>query len=234
LLELSKSAQAALLRQLEIPHPRSLVFNDAETAVAQWTSGWPALLKPEQGGSGARMFLLNSPDELRKLLRDQPSVWLPDNLLLLQQYFPVDPAQGIVRMEFVGGKLLYAMRVVSNGAFNLCPSEVCNSGDGGESHCAVPASAVAKPVEFYPYPEVPSAAVATGERIMASGGLDVGGIEYLEAADGRRIFYDLNANSNLRLPIGQAFGFDPFARVVDYLTEQIGRAGKSRTAIGSG
>ncbi|HEY7337162.1 MAG TPA: hypothetical protein VH639_19875 [Bryobacteraceae bacterium] len=39
LLELSKSAQAALLRQLEIPHPRSLVFNDPEAALAQWTVG---------------------------------------------------------------------------------------------------------------------------------------------------------------------------------------------------
>src|SRR6516165_3837622 len=95
LLELSKSAQAALLRQLEIPHPRSLIFNDVETALAQWTGGWPALLKPEQGGSGARMFLLNSADELRKLLRGHPSLWLPDNLLLLQQYFAVDASQGI-------------------------------------------------------------------------------------------------------------------------------------------
>jgi glutathione synthase/RimK-type ligase-like ATP-grasp enzyme len=233
LLELSKSAQAALLRQLEIPHPRSLIFNDAEAALERWTGGWPALLKPEQGGSGARMFLLNSPDELRKLLRDQPSVWLPDNLLLLQQYFPVDPAQGIVRMEFLGGKLLYAMRVVSNGAFNLCPSEVCNPDGGGESHCPVPASAPAKPVEFCPYSDVPAEAVEMGERIMAAGGLDVGGIEYLEAADGTRIFYDVNANSNLRAPIGQAFGFDPFARVADYLTHQIERAAKSRTAVGS-
>ena len=64
-----------------------------------------------------------------------------------------------------------------------------------------------------------------GEQIMASGGLDVGGIEYLEAADGRLIFYDVNANSNLRVPIGQAFGFDPFERVVDYLMGQIQRAG---------
>src|ERR1700723_2828206 len=46
LLELSKSAQAALLRTLEIPHPRSLAFNDPETALEQWTVGWPALLKP--------------------------------------------------------------------------------------------------------------------------------------------------------------------------------------------
>jgi glutathione synthase/RimK-type ligase-like ATP-grasp enzyme len=218
LLELSKSAQAALLRSLEIPHPRSLVFNDPETALAQWTGAWPALLKPEQGGSGARMFLLESADELRRLLRDQPSLWLPDNLLLLQEYFPVDAAQGIVRMEFLGGKLLYAMRVVSHGAFNLCPSEACNPDGGGASHCEIPAQAPAKPVEFFPYAEVPAAAVEMGEKIMAAGGLDVGGIEYLEARDGRRIFYDVNANSNLRAPIGQAFGFDPFERVADYLS----------------
>ena len=127
-----------MLRKLEIPHPRSLAFNDPETALAQWTGGWPALLKPEQGGSGARMFLLHSADEFRRLLRDRPSLWLPDNLLLLQEYFPVDAAQGIVRMEFLGSKLLYAMRVVSHGAFNLCPSEACNPEGGGESRCADP------------------------------------------------------------------------------------------------
>lgn len=218
LLELSKSAQAALLGKLGIPHPRSLAFNDPEAALERWTGGWPALLKPEQGGSGARMFLLNSPDELRKLLGEQPSLWLPDNLLLLQEYFPVDRAQGIVRMEFLGGKLLYAMRVISHGAFNLCPSEACNPEGGAGSHCVVPAQAPVKPVEFYPYKDVPPAAVEMGERIVAAGGLDVGGIEYLEAADGRRVFYDVNANSNLRAPIGQAFGFDPFERVVDWLS----------------
>ena len=219
LLEISKSAQAALLGKLSIPHPRTLAFNDVEAALERWSAGWPALLKPEQGGSGARMFLLHSADELRRLLRDQPSLWLPDNLLLLQEYFPVDPAQGIVRMEFLGGKLLYAMRVISHGAFNLCPSEACNPDGGGDSHCAVAAPASAKPVEFYPYPEVPAAAVEMGRQIMAAGGLDVGGIEYLEA-DARRIFYDVNANSNLRAPIGQAFGFDPFERVVDFLVER--------------
>src|SRR5689334_11809556 len=72
LLEISKSAQAALLGKLGIDHPRSLAFNDVEAALAHWTGGWPALVKPEQGGSGARMFLLNGPDELRRLLRDQP------------------------------------------------------------------------------------------------------------------------------------------------------------------
>jgi glutathione synthase/RimK-type ligase-like ATP-grasp enzyme len=217
-LELSKSAQAALMRTLGIAHPRCLAFNDVEAALARWGDQWPALLKPEQGGSGARMYLLNSGEELTRLLRERPELWLPDNLLMLQEYFAVDAARGIVRMEFLGGELLYAMRVVSHGAFNLCPSEACNPEGGGESLCEVPEAKATKPVEFSPYPEVPAAAVEAGKRIMASGGLDVGGIEYLEANDGRLIFYDVNANSNLRAPIGQAFGFDPFERVVDFLT----------------
>src|SRR6202140_3214420 len=141
-------------------------------------------------------------------------------LLMLQEYFRVDTARGIVRMEFLGGRLLYAMRVVSNGAFNLCPSETCNPEGGGASPCEIPAQTPAKPVEFFPYADVPAAAVEMGEKIMASGGLDVGGIEYLEARDGRRIFYDVNANSNLRAPIGQAFGFDPFERVAEFLIAQ--------------
>src|SRR6202047_3984750 len=52
-LELSKSAQAALMQQLGIHHPRSLAFNDVDAAIEGWGNRWPALLKPEQGGSGA-------------------------------------------------------------------------------------------------------------------------------------------------------------------------------------
>ena len=220
LLELSKSTQAALMRKLDIAHPRTLAFNDVDAALAQWGDCWPALVKPEQGGSGARMYLLNSPDELIRLLRDKPDLWLPDNLLTLQEYFQVEPSQGIVRMEFLGGELLYAMRVISHGSFNLCPSEVCNPLTG-DSHCEVPETKPALPVEFHPYPEVPASAVDAGKKLMAAGRLDVGGIEYLEAPDGRLVFYDVNANSNLRAPIGQAFGFDPFERVVDFLVAEI-------------
>lgn len=219
-LELSKSTQAALMRRLNIPHPRTLAFNDVDSALEQWEDRWPALLKPEQGGSGARMYLLNSPNELVRLLRDRPDLWLPDNLLTLQEYYQVSPSQGIVRMEFLDGELLYAMRVISHGSFNLCPSEVCNPETGG-SQCDLPEVKPASPVEFHPYPGVPAAAVDAGRRLMEAGHLDVGGIEYLEASDGRLVFYDINANSNLRAPIGQAFGFDPFERVVDFLAAQI-------------
>jgi glutathione synthase/RimK-type ligase-like ATP-grasp enzyme len=211
-LELSKTAQAALLRHLAVPTPRIWTFNDIEAIRARAKEiPWPVLLKPEQGGSGARIVLLETFDHLEALLKQQPEHWLPDNLLLLQEYVPTDPAKGIVRMEFLGGELLYAMRVVSHGRFNLCPSPVCNPEERDST----------RPVEFSPYPEVPASAVHTGRRIVAAGRLDVAGVEYLEAADGRLVFYDINANSNLRPSIAQAFGFDPFERVVDFLEASI-------------
>ena len=224
-LELSKTAQAALLRQLGVPAPRVWTFNDlAAIRERAHEIPFPVLLKPEQGGSGARIVFVESLADLESLLTQRPEHWLPDNLLLLQEYFPTDPARGIVRMEFLGGELLYAMRVISHGRFNLCPAPVCNPEEGAAGHCEIAAEQViAPPAEFYPYPEVPAPAVAAGKRIIAAGKLDVGGIEYLEAQDGRRIFYDINANSNLRPSIAQTFGFDPFERVVDFLVREMKR-----------
>ena len=221
-LELSKSAQATLLRTLGIDCPRSITFNDVRALHAHAGEvSWPALLKPDQGGSGARIQVVESMHQIEEIFRD-PSVWLPDNLFLLQEYLAHDPEQGIVRMEFLGGELLYAMRVKTHGRFNLCPSPVCNP-DEGDGVCEVPAhqAADAPPVEFSPFPDVPRDAVETAKRIVRAAKLDVGGIEYLETDTGRRVFYDINANSNLRPTIAATFGFDPFERVADYLEEQI-------------
>jgi glutathione synthase/RimK-type ligase-like ATP-grasp enzyme len=221
-LELSKSTQATLLRKIGIDCPRSITFNDVGALRAYDADiGWPAVLKPDQGGSGARIQVVESFEQLEAIFAADPAVWLPDNLFLLQEYLAHDPDQGIIRLEFLGGELLYAMRVKTHGRFNLCPSPVCNPDDGG-GICAVPeAASVAPPVEFHPCPEVPPEAVETATRIAAAAGLDVGGIEYLETDGGRRVFYDINANSNLRPSVAAAFGFDPFERVVDFLVAQL-------------
>jgi hypothetical protein len=65
--------------------------------------------------------------------------------------------------------------------------------------------------------------VATATAIVRAARLDVGGIEYLETPDGRRVFYDVNANSNLRPSVAAAFGFDPFDRVVDFLQAELSK-----------
>jgi glutathione synthase/RimK-type ligase-like ATP-grasp enzyme len=222
-MELSKSVQATMLHTLGIDTPRSITFNEPSALRAhEQQIAWPAVLKPDQGGSGARIQVVESIAQIEEIFRRDPGNWLPDNLFLLQEYLPHDPEQGIVRLEFLGGELLYAMRVKTHGRFNLCPSPVCNP-DDGEGLCELPQpeAVPAAPVEFFAYPEVPAEAVATAKRIVNAAKLDVGGIEYLETPDGRRVFYDVNANSNLRPSIAQEFGFDPFERVVDFLEREL-------------
>ena len=64
-LELSKSAQATLLRTLGIDCPFSITFNDVR-ALHEYAGDirWPAMLKPDQGGSGARMQVVESLEHL--------------------------------------------------------------------------------------------------------------------------------------------------------------------------
>ncbi len=226
--ELSKAVQARQMALAGIDYPRTLAFNDvASLRKRAGEIGFPAILKPNQGGSGARMFKVESVDEVETILADE-AMWRPDHLMLLQEYLPHDSLNdGVIRMEFLGGSLLYAMRVTSAASsFNLCPSEVCNPVDGQEGACALPSAApaphAAAAPTFTPYPEVPAEAVEIGRRICAIGGLDVAGIEYLETPDGRRVYYDINANSNLRKPVGEAFGIDPFDEVVSFLLRRLG------------
>ncbi len=227
-MELSKAAQVALLRELDIDHPESVVFNDVEAAI-RVNHSWPRLIKPDLGGSGARIQVVEDAASLRLAFEDE-AIWAPDNLFLLQEYVNHDLEQGIVRLEILNGELLYPMRVVTHGRFNLCPSPVCNPTEGG-GMCEIatvspdtPQSIVEspqRPAEFLPYPEVPARAVEMAKRILFASNIDVGGVEYLEAPDGRLVFYDVNANSNLRPSIAEYFGIRPFERVVDFLESRI-------------
>lgn len=222
-LELSKIAQVRLMASLGMDYPWSFAFNDP-SALREHAEAlrFPAILKPNQGGSGARMAEVGSLEEVEALLADDPSFWEPDPILLLQEKLDHDPErQGVVRLEILGGELLYAMRVTGAVGFNLCPSEDCNPEDGTDGACALPGTQPAAGPTFTPYPEVPAEAVAEATRLFKAAGLDVGGLEYLVTSDGRRVFYDVNANSNLRRPVGLAMGFDPFDRVAAWLKSQL-------------
>jgi hypothetical protein len=73
-------------------------------------------------------------------------------------------------------------------------------------------------VEGYtPPPDI----IAEVERLMQAAGIDVGGVEYFtDARDGRRYYYDINALSNFVADAPRVVGFDPFARLVDYLERE--------------
>ena len=231
-LELSKSAQATLLRTLGSTVRVRISFNDPGALRAYEPEiRWPALLKPDQGGSGARIQVVDSLAQVEALFARDPGMWLPDNLFLLQEYLPHDPDRGIIRLEFLGGELLYAMRVVTHGRFNLCPSPVCNPDEGGGSceRPTGPSGIDAPPVEFHRSPRSRGTR-RDGATHRARREARRRRHRVFETLDGRRVFYDVNANSNLRPSVAAAFGFDPFERVVDFLSGELERGAARITA----
>jgi len=56
---------------------------------------------------------------------------------------------------------------------------------------------------------------------MKAAGHSSGSVEYANTKDGRTAIYDINANSNLREPIAEAFGIKPFEAVVGFLLEEL-------------
>ncbi len=219
-LEFSKSAQLSLLSAIGARHPRTIIFNNVRALRERNDLEFPMILKPEQGGSGARMFLANSLFELENLLHLHQDIWLPDNLLLLQEKLENDPLFGIVRVEFVGTKMLYAMRVVTNGVFNLCPSVYCNPEDSSAGSCLIPIPTNSKP-EFYPYLEITPEEIDEALRVFMATGHDIGCVEYIIQTDGSQVFYDINANSNLRASVAKSWNVDPFEEVVKYLIKEL-------------
>jgi glutathione synthase/RimK-type ligase-like ATP-grasp enzyme len=73
-LELSKSAQATLLHTLGIDTPWSVTFNDVSALRAYaGRIKWPAILKPDQGGSGARIHVVDSLAHVESILASRES-----------------------------------------------------------------------------------------------------------------------------------------------------------------
>ena len=69
----------------------------------------------------------------------------------------------------------------------------------------------------------PDSVIEAIERIVECAEIDVGGIEYMiDDRDGRLLYYDVNALSNFVADAVNVVGFDPFARLVDYLELRAG------------
>ena len=89
-LELSKSAQATLLRTLGIDTPRSITFNDpgALRAYADQIT-WPAASQARSGRQRRAHSGRGVARAGRGIFRRDPCIWLPDNLFLLQEYLAI-------------------------------------------------------------------------------------------------------------------------------------------------
>jgi len=231
-LELSKARQLGLLASLEVTAPRTRVVNATDQiGVAAAQLAFPLIVKPNVGGSGARMQRFQSPEELHAA--DLEDVFEIDGTALVQEYHP--PRDGsIVRVEVLDGEFLYAIRIYNdpNDGFNLCPADICQV-PASDDLDFCPADAPAKPGRRIEAVLPPDTVIEAVLRIAATAGLDLCGVEYLESErDGQRYFYDINALSNFVTDAPSLVGFDPFVRLGE-LVERRWREAQERV-LGQG
>ncbi len=211
-VETSKVAQLLLLRRLGVAAPRTIVFNNPRgIAEAAQRLRFPAMLKPDCGGSGAFIRRVTGSDHLAELLQQQQDRFGPGHVLLLQEEF----SGTVVRTEFVDGELVCAMRVRAVNTYNMCPAESCRRPP------ADPDDAEKPRVEFEPYPDIAPDAVAQAREIIRGAHLDVGGVEFVEDAGGGRTFFDINATSVYRADVCGALGIDAIGKLVDFVDREL-------------
>ena len=221
-IEISKATQLEVLEELRIGYPATRVVNHASQILAA-SQGlrFPLLIKANIGGSGAGIVRFDDADALAHAVRSEKLDFGVDDTALVQESAPLRGG-GIVRVEVLGGEILYGIRVFPEaGSFNLCPADVCQTTGGAElsrNACALDAVKNGMRVEAYDPPaEIRAAVLAIAARTR----LDVGGVEYLiDDRDGKPYVYDINALSNFVADAPRVIGFDPFERLVDYLARR--------------
>jgi len=221
--EVSKASQLSLLRTLGLPFPAARAIHEANGA-AEAAAGlrFPVVVKPNVGGSGAGVVRYDAPGDLAAAAALGSIQLGIDGTGLVQEFVPARDGR-IVRVEVLNGKVLYAIRIYSSGdVFNLCPADVCQGVDGATlARAACPADAPLNDLRVEAYTP-PASVTHDVERIMAAAGIEVGGVEYMvDDRDGQLYYYDVNALSNFVADGPAVLGFDPFARLVDWLQSEL-------------
>jgi len=220
--ETSKALQLSLLESLGLPYPKSRVINSpADAAEASRGLRFPIVVKPNIGGSGAGVTRFNSRKQLEEAANSNSLDLGLDNTALVQEYIPARGGH-IVRVEVVGSKFIYGIKVhLSGDTFDLCPADICKTTKGEElqrAACPVDAPKTGLRVEGYTPPDE---IIRSVERIMQAATIEVGGVEYItDDRDGQLYFYDINALSNFVAEGPKVIGFNPFIRLVDFLEEE--------------
>ena len=222
-VETSKALQLSLLKSLGLPFPAARVINHGDEAPAAAAGlRFPIVVKANIGGSGAGIVRFDAPEDLARAAREGRLALGLDQTALVQEFIPAQDGH-ITRVEVLGGKYLYAINVYSSGdSFNLCPADICQTNDGVElSRAACPADAPKNNLRVEGYTP-PVEVIADVERILKAAGIEVGGVEYIvDSRDGQRYYYDINALSNFVADAPRVIGFDPFARLADFLEQEV-------------
>ena len=212
-LEIDKLAQYAALEAHGIRTPRTIgavgrdqVIQAARELTADKSGQTPFILKPNRGGAGAGVQLIESIDQLAAVL-DDPATGQPlDGTWLVQQYIRAsEPA--ITRCEFIGGAFYYAVRVNTSQGFELCPADACALPDGRERFEII--AGFDDPI------------LGRYRDMIAANGIEVTGIEFIRDAQGQIYTYDINTNTNYNTSAEAILGVSGMGRLADTLGREL-------------
>src|SRR5262249_52044533 len=113
--ETSKALQLLLLERLGFGYPRARVISHpAEAPRAASELRFPVVVKANIGGSGAGIVRFDEPGALELAVEKEEVDLGIDGTGLVQEFVP---ARGgyITRVETLGGKYLYAIRIYTSG-----------------------------------------------------------------------------------------------------------------------
>lgn len=192
-LEISKVAQYEALAKFGIETPATIaVVGKANIVAAAERLGFPLILKHNRAGKGLGVRLLLSRAALDEHLASADFIEPVDGITLVQRYIKA-PSPFITRVEFVGGKFLYAVRVDTSQGFELCPADACQI-DAADIAGVCPA--VAPSDKFSILPHFNHALLERWSRFLAANDIGIAGIEFIVDEQGRAYTYDVNTNTN--------------------------------------
>ncbi|MGW9405331.1 ATP-grasp domain-containing protein [Arthrobacter sp. NPDC055585] len=207
-LEMSKVDQLTALRAAGIETPRTVAaIGRGQILAAAKEFPVPFILKHNQGGKGLGVRKFESHGELADYVASDEFEEPQDGITLVQEFIQAaDPS--ISRVELVGGKFVYAIRAdTARGGFQLCPADACAIDPATGTPIMPPGASIA------PDPDTQLFSLREGfehpiisqyEEFARRMNLEVCGIEFIEAADGRVLTYDVNTNTNYNAAVDAA------------------------------
>jgi hypothetical protein len=218
-LEISKVAQYVALQTYGVQTPLTIAAVGKQHIIrASRQMKGSFITKHNRAGKGLGVKLFHNVDALQDYVNDvqfEPSV---DGITLIQQYIRA-PQPYITRVEFVGGKFLYAVRVDTSLGFELCPADVCQIGDAfcpvGEtvSETSAPRFQI---IESFDNP-----IIQLYQRFITENGIEIAGIEFIVDEAGEIYTYDVNTNTNYNSDAEAAAGLYAMRAIAHYLGQQL-------------
>jgi hypothetical protein len=188
-LEVSKVRQLTALKAFGIEVPRTIAVIGKDDLIAQATNlPTPFITKHNQGGKGLGVRRFDDLPSFEAYVASDEFEEPVDGITLLQEYVqPREPF--ITRAETVGYEYVYAITAdTARGGFQLCPADACELDENGQPKAAESLFALR---EGFQHPIIDQFLGFARKHK-----LEVAGFEFIEAADGRIVTYDVNTNTN--------------------------------------